>query len=434
MGAERYVVLGLAPARSSWFRAVAQWAHSGTIPAEFVKCVSAEEVRARLASGRPFSALLVDAGVPALDRDLVDAGRDAGCVTVAVDDRRGRREWDALGVVAVLPEFFDPKSLVDVLATHAALIGRGDAIPGDPAGETATEWRGLVAAVCGAGGTGASTAAVALAQGLAEDPRWAGSVVLADFALHAEQAMLHDARDVVPGVQELVEAHRARRVSADDVRAFTFTVQERGYELLLGLRQARSWSAIRPRAFAAAFGSLRGAYRAVVCDVDADLEGEEEGGSIDVEERNVMSRTAALAADVVLAVGLPGMKGLHAHVRVLNELRAVGVDPGRVVPVVNRAPKSGRARAEITATLASLTDTGGAPFAPPVFLPERRVEELLLDGVRLPAALCQPLRGAFAAVAHHAGPPGGPDHEPQAVRPGSLGIWSDDDAEEPALG
>ncbi|MDP9419863.1 MAG: hypothetical protein M3P53_06925, partial [Actinomycetota bacterium] len=40
--------------------------------AEFVKCVSAEELRARLASGRPFSAALVDATLPAFDRDLVD--------------------------------------------------------------------------------------------------------------------------------------------------------------------------------------------------------------------------------------------------------------------------------------------------------------------------------------------------------------------------
>lgn len=433
MGAERYVVLGLAHARSTWFRAVAQWAHSGTIPAEFVKCVSAEEVRARLASGRPFSALLADAALPALDRDLVDAGRSAGCVTVAVDDGRGRREWAALGVVAVLPEFFDPKALVDVLGTHAALIGRGDALPGDPAADRPGDDGGLVAAVCGPGGTGASTVAVALAQALAGDERFAGSVLLADLALHAEQAMLHDARDVVPGVQELVEAHRSRRVTPADVRTFAFDVGERGYQLLLGLRQARSWAAVRPRAFEAAFASLRAAYRVVVCDVDADLEGEDEGGSLDVEERHVMSRTAALGADVVFAVGLPGMKGLHALVRVLNELRGVGVAPERVVPVMNRAPKGARARSEVTATLAALAG-GGAPFAPPLFLPERRVEESLLDGVRLPGALCLPLGGAFGAVVAHAGA-GLPAAatQPRLVRPGSLGSWSGD-AEEPALG
>ena len=434
MASERYVVLGLAQARSDWFRATAQWANSGTIPAEFVKCVSGEEVRARLSSGRPFSALLVDAALPALDRDLVDAARAAGCVTIGVDDRRRRSDWGALGVVAVLPDFFDPKALLDVLAAHAAMIGRGDVLPGEAAPVDRTVLRGQVAAVCGPGGTGASTAAVALAQGLADDPRYARSVLLADFALHAEQAMLHDARDVMPGVQELVEAHRSRRVPAEEVRTFAFDVQERRYQLLLGLRQARAWTTIRPRAFEAAFESLRAAYRVVVCDIDADLEGEDEAGSMEVEERHVMSRTAALRADVVFAVGLPGMKGTHALVRVLNELRAVGVPPSRVVPVINRGPSRGRARSEITTTLAALTSAGGAPFAPPVFLPDRRIEEPLLDGVRLPSALSAPLKGAFTAVVAHqpSGPAGA--GEPLLVRPGTLGSWRDDDAEEAALG
>ncbi|MBV9660057.1 MAG: hypothetical protein JO337_02755, partial [Acidimicrobiales bacterium] len=63
MAAERYVLLGLAPPRTGWFESVAQWTMSASIAAEFVKCVSAEEVRARLASGRQHSALLVDVGL-----------------------------------------------------------------------------------------------------------------------------------------------------------------------------------------------------------------------------------------------------------------------------------------------------------------------------------------------------------------------------------
>ncbi len=65
MASERFVVLGLAHARSAWFRDLGHWATSGAVPAEFVKCVSAEEVRARLASGRSFSVLVADAGLPA---------------------------------------------------------------------------------------------------------------------------------------------------------------------------------------------------------------------------------------------------------------------------------------------------------------------------------------------------------------------------------
>src|SRR4029077_19561840 len=128
-----------------------------------------------------------------------------------------------------------------------------------------------------------------------------------------------------PGVQELVEAHRAGRPAPEEVRALTFAVDERGYHLMLGLRRSRHWAGIRPRSFAASFDSLRRAYHVVVCDIDADFEGEAEGGSIDVEERNTMARHPALRADAVIAVGSPTMKGLHSLVRVLHDLLTVGV-------------------------------------------------------------------------------------------------------------
>ena len=434
MAGERYVLLGLAPARSGWFRVVAQWAHSGSVPAEFVKCLSVEELRARLASGRPFSAALVDAELPGLDRDLVDVAARAGCAVVAVADHRSRLDRDHLGVSAVLPQHFDRKALLDVLRAHATMISRGDAVPGDGAPELAPAWRGRVVMVCGPGGTGSSTVSIALAQGLAADPRHGRSVLLADLALYAEQAMLHDARDVVPGVEELVEAHRARRLPAEEVRGLCFHVEERGYDLLLGLRQARAWSAVRPRAFESAFESLRGAYRVVICDADAEVEGEDQGGSLDVEERHVMARTAAAQADVVFAVGLPGMKGLHSLVRVINELQGCGVAPERIVPVLNRVPKSPRARAELAAAMAALSAASRVDASPssPLFLPDRRVDESLRDGALLPEALSQPLVGAYAAVAEHPAPAkaGGP----ALVQPGTLGTWPTGGEQEAAFG
>ena len=48
MAGERYVVLGLATARSAWFTDVARWATVGSVPVEFVKCIDADELRARL--------------------------------------------------------------------------------------------------------------------------------------------------------------------------------------------------------------------------------------------------------------------------------------------------------------------------------------------------------------------------------------------------
>jgi len=440
MASERFVILGLAHPRSSWFRNLGLWATSGALPAEFVKCLSAEEVRARLGTARRFSALVVDAGLPALDRDLIAAVRAAGCATLVVDDGRIRRDWSSLGAAAVLSPSFDRDTLLAALGANARPVARGEAghagLGGAvPAGPTA--WRCPVAVCTGPGGTGVSTAAIAMAQALGDDVRHAGLVCLADLRLHAEQAMLHDAGDVLPSIQELVDAHRAGQPSPEEVRAQAFAVVERNYHLLLGLRQARFWAALRRRAFEATFDSLQRAYRVVVCDIDADFEGEDDGGSIDVEERHVMARTAASRAGVVFAVGLPSMKGVHALVRVMADLLAFGVPAGRIVPVVNCAPRSPRTRAGLTATVADLIAPAVARAAPdsveavatPVFLMERKVDGDLHDGARLPAVLGAPLAGAFAAVLERSAGVTPTAAVPERVRPGSLGRWADPEPE-----
>jgi hypothetical protein len=429
MAGERYVVLGLARPRAEWFRSVGRWATGAALPAEFLKCLSVEELRARLGAGRPCSAALLDGGLPAVDRDLLLAVREAGVVVLVVDDRAQRRDWLALGAAAVLPSTFSREGLLDALATHAPLVGV--AAPADPGGPPSADagvipGSSLVAAVCGPGGTGASTVAAALSQGLADDSYGEAGVLLADLARNAEQAMLHDVRDVVPGVQELVEAHRSGRPARHQVEALTFHVVDRGYHLLLGLRRARFWSTLRPAAFEAAFDSLRRTFGVVVCDVTADFEGDDAGGSVDVEERNLMARTAAGCADVVFAVGRPGVKGLHSLVRVLADLAELGVAPGRIVPVVNAAPRHPRGRAELAAALADVAGPalGGGHTAAPVFLPPRRVEEALRDAVRLPAPLAPVLAGAFRATVERTGPVSSRSPEPVPVVPGSLGSWT----------
>lgn len=430
MAGERYVALGLGHVRSDWFSELSRWATSAAVPVEFVKTVSVEEVRARLDSGRAFSALLVDARVPGLDRDLVDRSREAGCSVIVVDDGRVVRDWPALGVSAVLRDGFGRDDLLDVLEAHAVMIGRGDDLPGPaaPADNVVSAWRGRLVAVTGPGGTGASTVAMALAQALGDDPRFAEMVVLADLALDADLAMLHDAREVVPGVQELVEAHRSAVLTPEEVRALTFAVTERRYHLLLGLRRHRDWTALRPRAFEAAVDGLRRAFRMVVCDVDPDVEGEDQCGSVDVEERNLMARTITARADVVLVVGAPGLKGLHSMVRIIGSLQGHGVEPARIVPVVDRAPRQPRARAEISKALAELVGRDHA-LAGPVFVPERRrLDEILRDGARLPDQLGAALTGAVHAVLDRTeGPVAASEPEPVVVVPGELGSWTDEE-------
>lgn len=451
MAVDRYVVLGLAPARAAWFAEVARWATSAALPLDFAKAVSVEEVRARLRSGRPFSALLVDGAAPGFDRDLVELAGLHGCAVLVVDDGRGR-SWPESGVAQALAAPLERTQLLDALRAHARPIRRRDEpalVAGPQAGVGG--WRGRLVAVTGSGGVGRSTLAMGLASGLGADPRDRGLVLLADLALHAQQALLHDAGDVVPGVLELVEAHRSVAPGPDGVRRLCFGVGNRGYDLLLGVRRHRDWTALRRWAFAAALDSLRRAYRVVVADVDPDVEGDDECGSVDVEERNLMARTALAAADLVLVVGSPGLSGLHSQLRVVRDLLALGVEGPRILPVVNRAPRNPRARAELGATLAHLlasgggagggsAGAGGAPSSTPVlagtpvFVPDRRgVDEALRDGAGPPAPLVSTVTDAVRALLERVPPAAGAvpaAAEPVPVAPGSLGSWSlgpDDD-------
>lgn len=427
MSGERFVVLGVAHARAEWFRRVAQWATSASIPAEFIKCVSGEEVRARLASGRMYSALVVDEQCPAFERDLVATAVAAYTPVIVVTATRSPT-WNAgdLGVAALLAGDFSRNDLLAVLTTHARMISEADQVPAMLDTEPGHGWQGSLVAVCGPGGSGTSVLAMALAQGLAADVRYGRRVVLADLALRADQAMLHDTGELGPGLLELVDAHRRGRPGAAQVWASTFEVPRRGYRLLIGLRRSTGWSALRPRAVDATLTGLRAGFQMVVADVTADFEGEADGGSIDVEERNHLARSTVRQADVVIVVGTVGLKGLHSLARVIEELRSLGVDPARILPVLNRAPRSPRLRSEATRALAALT-TGAGRLCTPVQLPERPLEEVLRDGTPLPAGLVRPLVGAFEAVRSRQADLAPTVHGLEPIVPGSLGTWAGTD-------
>jgi hypothetical protein len=438
---ERYVLLGLAPARASWFAAVAQWSTSATIAAEFIKCVSADEVRARLASGRRHSALLVDAASPSFDRDVVDAARATLIPVIVVRGPRSPAFATAdLGIVAELRADFGRDDLLGILTAHCQMIGRGDQLPPGIREPTASIWLGELFTVCGPGGTGASTLAIALAQGLAADARHGRRVLLADLARRADQAMLHDAQDLGPGTQELVEAHRLGRPDVDEIWRLTFDVPRRGYRLLLGLRRPEAWSSLRPRAIDASIEGLRRSFHVVVADVTGDVEGEAEGGSADVEERNHLARCAVLHSSVVVAVGGSGMKGVHSLAALVRSLTAIGVSPDRILPVINRSPRNPRARAEAGRAFARLlaADHGGAPpagigfgrdrqtaLAGPVRVPERKLEDALRDGAALPGPVVDPMVQAVEAVIERQIDTSSVQTGPTLIAPGSLGQWSE---------
>ena len=430
MSDDRWVVIGLAHPRAGWFREVARWATAAAIPVDFVKCVSTVEVQARLAGGRAYSALLIGGDVIGLDRDLVDSTRSTGAAVIVVDPSASQT-WRELGINGALTEHFTRSDLMASLGEHAPPISRVTPTVADDTAEPSFDWRGHLIAITGSGGTGTSTVAMATAQSLAADASNVGMVVLADLARNGEQGMLHDAQDVIPGIQELTEAHRAGRLGSDEIRSMVFDVVGRRYHLLLGLRRPRDWTAIRPRAFEAALDGLRRSYRYVIADVDNDLDGEIETGSIDVEERNLIARTTIAQADVVTVVATASPKGVHALCRDLRAIRAFGVPTDRLVPVINRSPRNPRRRAEIDRALASLLDRSDELEAlrEPVHLPDRRdLDDTIRDAVRLPGALTEPLHRLATTTIGSLGPrAAAATNGPLAVTPGSLGTWTDND-------
>lgn len=436
MRSERFVVLGVAPVRREWFARVSKWANDARLPLEFVKCISVNEVASRLETGRAFSALLVDGGAIGLDRDLLDLATTLGCAPIVIDHGLVERDWHTLGAAAVLPERFEAAELHAVLDEVSNPIGRTSNHLDDHVVQDTHYLGGKAVAVLGAGGMGSSTVAMALIQGLA-----AGAVrntsssvrplLLADMALQSGQAMLHDARDVVPGVTELVESHRLGTPTNEEVAASIFDYPERGYHLLLGLRHQRDWMTVSARALDATWLTLRRVYSIVVADIQGDLDGVEQTGSTDIEDRNRLARTAALQSDLVLAVGAGNSWGIHHLVRTVLALADAGVDPTRILPIVNRAPRQARQRAAITTAISDLLESrlpGKSATASPIFLPERRyLEEIHRDGQPLPSSLAKPLADATRALldnlderqseASHI-------EEPVLVAPGSLGTWS----------
>lgn len=427
---ERFVVLGLARPRAKWFSEISRWATSAAIPVEFVKCLTPEEAKARLSSGRRWSAFIVEGNVHGLDRDLLSGALEVGATPIVLTDPRVPRDWLEIGARATLPLDFDQASLITTLVEHAQPVARVEPQFQERVSSTPPPWQGRLVAVCGTGGSGTSVIAACIADGAGRDVRHGGLVVLADLALHADQAVLHDAGDIMPGLPELIEAHRLGRPSPHEVQALTFRGEtQRPYDLLLGLRRHRDWTALRAKAVESSLYGLRSAYRMVVADVESDLEGEAETGSVDVEDRNLLARTAVNTADLVVLVGRSDIVGIHQLARLLREVSSYGVDASRLLVVVNYAPRSPRRRHEIEAVLANAASVEQDKNYEIVYVTEKRnLDEIIRSAAPWPAAMVNPVSGAVTKLLNRPAKASLPV-VPQRIAPGSLGVFFDEETD-----
>lgn len=396
MTAEQFVLVGVARTRAAWASDLARWSTSGAAPIEFVKCLTPDEAAVVLGSGRRVSALLVDARSAGADRDLIGTAADAGVPTLVISDRTVHRDWDALGVTAVIEHDPDPRALLDTLARHCTPVDRSRRTARsrlDPDPDTSRP--GRLVAVLGTGGSGSSTVAMALAQALASAA--VGRVVLVDGGHRNDLAMYHDVGDVLPGLPELVEAHRSDRLDPEEVRRLTFPIPSRGYSVLLGRRRRADWVTLRRRSVDAAIESLGRSFDLTIIDATADLDGQSLTGSADVEDRHAVALAATASADLTLVTGRADLHGLHALVDLLGEVLATGVPADRVVPVLVGVPRSPATRARLTAATSRLAAVGpqgdGASdqLQPPLMLPRVRQLDDRHDRVApLPISLCAP--------------------------------------------
>ena len=198
---------------------------------------------------------------------------------------------------------------------------------------------------------------MALAQGLAADPRYAGLVVLADLALDADQAVLHDAGDVVPGLQELVDAHRAgvptHRRGAGRSPGRPSTAATRCCSACAGIATGRPSVPEPSRPPSTGCGGRTASSSPTSSPTSR---ARTSAASSDVEDRNVLARTATARAQAVVVVGLPGAKGVHSLVRVARRRCSSTAS----IPAASCSSSTGRratrrARAEITRAVAELT-------------------------------------------------------------------------------
>jgi hypothetical protein len=173
-----------------------------------------------------------------------------------------------------------------------------------------------------------------------------------------------------------------------------------------------------------------------VADVDGDIEGERECGSLDIEERNLLARSVTASADVVVVTADPSLPGIHHLVRLIGALVEHGVPTERLQPVVIRAPKAGRARAQITQAVSDLLRPVLGPFADqlasPVFIGDnRKLDQALRDGIGVPTAVSSTLAAAVQAAQARVAAlpvPATGAGAPTPVTPGSLGRWAPDEA------
>ncbi|WP_419923323.1 hypothetical protein [Candidatus Poriferisodalis sp.] len=329
------LVLGLATMQSEWPRRVVDWTTSGSLRADFAQCISPAELVNRVRSTSRHTALLIDEAAGDPTPEVLTVLRERECLFIIVGEN-GLPQWAEPGTLRLRPDF----------GLHELSRGLGARFASPEHDRAATNKieshhdrepsAGALVAVCGRPGSGVSTTAIALAQGLANCDRSRRGVLLADLSWRADQALLHDAAAERPSIADLFDAATSRELQPEDLGSVTFSVPQRGYDVLLGPAGGLDRSGIEVPSVQRALSAMRAGYAVTVLDLDDDFadpanrRGQGRLGAIDLD--------AVTAADAIVIVGVPSLTGLGGLLHGMHELSGCGVPPSRVRPVLARIP------------------------------------------------------------------------------------------------
>ncbi|MEX2533321.1 MAG: hypothetical protein WD360_05105 [Nitriliruptoraceae bacterium] len=334
-------LIAYAPARSPWSARCARWAADARIPFAYLRCVTLSALVDELVQGKPH-AILVDAR--ACTQQVVAAAIDARVPLIGVGG-------DVDETMVNLSETFRREELLHLL------VSLQHEVTPLPIVDTQSPCvRRRVVAVIGSGGAGTSTVAGLLAQGLsgAGEP-----VLLADLCRNASQAVLHDVKHQIDGVMEMAAVADHAKADGDRKYLPLVEVAERGYDLVLGMRQPLQWVSLRGDRANRVIATLRDGDGWLVCDVDADLDTQQDTGSVGVGDRHRFTTDVLAYADVVVLVADASLMGVFRGVELCAAVVQACRDTVPIVAVINRARKGAafRRAARFTAAFEALALT-----------------------------------------------------------------------------
>ena len=369
--------------------------HWGPGAVHGIRCRSAMELQLRAGRGE-LAAAVVDPSVVGVDPSLVRAVLDH-CPVVLVGPAGWAGEGASAPRIARLP--LDPADLLATVARATSAARRNEDAAPRP---VRTRAPAPVLAVVEAAGPAGPALVGAVARALAATRGQPGDVLLADWTLDAPHRACHQIPADAPGLMDLVRVSRFGPPPGSAVEPLTY-LTDGGYRLLPGLACHHDWVSLGEAASRSVLDAVRSVAELVVVHVDRDLEGEAETGSLDIEDRNVLARTAVTEAALVAVTAPAAPAASHEVAAALHALERFRVPPGRVITVRPAAAAWARVRARAGSPTGTVTLRVGRR-------PDRAV------GVALRRALhhgvVEPTGLARTAV------------EPERIVPGTLGAWA----------